>query len=438
MKCLSVCSGIEAASVAWNPLGWEAVGFSEIDPFACALLAHRFPNVRNYGDMTKYADWTVEPFDLLCGGTPCQAFSVAGLRKGLSDPRGNLALVFLGLASCFKPRWIMWENVPGVLSDKTGAFASFTGGLAQLGYHCAYRVLDAQFFGVPQRRRRVFLIGHLGDWRRAAAVLFEPDGVRGHPSPRREAGQTVAGTLSARTSAGGGLGTDFEIGGGLTCARMQAIGEYALDNQASTLRQRDYKSATDLVVQTCGTLCADTHPGGYSGQDAYTGRLVAHTLRGEGFDASEDGSGRGTPLIPVAFDCKASGQAGFGVGSIASTMRAMGHKDSHACGGGHLAVAFQSSQSGTREGYNHATLDAHNGSRRQNGVVVNAGVRRLTPRECERLQGFPDDWTLIPYRGKPAADGPRYRAIGNSWAVPVVRWIGQRMEFVDSIGRLSA
>jgi len=383
MKFLSVCSGIEAASVAWNPLGWEAVGFSDIDPFACALLAHRFPNIRNYGDITKYADWTVEPFDLLCGGTPCQAFSVAGLRKGLSDPRGNLALVFLGLASRFKPRWIMWENVPGVLSDKTGAFASFTGGLAQLGYHCAYRVLDAQFFGVPQRRRRVFVVGHLGDWRRSAAVLFESESLRGNYPARNEAEQVVAPTLDARAGRNGA--NTFNTSGGIVAGTLDA----------SSGRRRGAGQSPAML--TVGTLCADTHPGSYTGQDAYTGRLIAHALRGEGFAASEEGIGSGTPLLPVAFDCKASGQAGFGVGSIASTMCAMGHKDSHAC-----------------------------------------GVRRFTPRECERLQGFPDDWTLIPYHGKPAADGPRYRTIGNSWAVPVVRWIGQRMAFVDSIGSLAA
>jgi DNA (cytosine-5)-methyltransferase 1 len=403
----SVCSGIEAASCAWHPLGWETAFVSEIEPFPCAVLAHHYPAVSNLGDMTKFKDWPDAAIDLLVGGTPCQSFSVAGLRKGLADPRGNLMLTYLAIAERYAPRWLVWENVPGVLSSNGGRdFGTLLGGLAELGYGFAYRILDAQFFGVAQRRRRVFVVGHLGDWRRAAAVLFERESLLGHPAPRRETGKGIAPTLSARTKGGGGLGTDFDCDGG----------------------------------------------------------LVAHSLRGEGFDASEDGTGRGTPLVPVvaptlraggnatggnrpygtdvdtcdslvpiAFDCKASGQNGFGVGEIASTMRGMGHDNSHQNGGGHLAVAFQSSQSGMRLVDSHATLDANNGSRRHNGVMHGSAVRRLTPTECERLQGFPDGYTNVPVRGKPAADGPRYKALGNSMAVPVMAYIGQRIELVDSI-----
>jgi DNA (cytosine-5)-methyltransferase 1 len=400
----SVCSGIEAASCAWHPLGLRAAFVSEIEPFPSAVLAHHYPTVPNLGDMTKFKEWPHAAIDLLVGGTPCQSFSVAGLRKGLADPRGNLMLTYLAIAERYAPRWLVWENVPGVLSSNGGRdFGAFLGTLAQLGYGFAYRVLDAQFFGVAQRRRRVFVVGHLGDWRRAAAVLFERESLLGNPAPSRETGKGIAPTLSARTKGGGGLGTDFDCDGGLIA----------------------------------GALCADSHPGSYSGQDAYTGRLVAHALCGEGFDASEDGTGRGTPLVPVpfdttqitsrtnrsnpragdpchpiaagahppaiAFDCKASGQNGFGVGEIASTMRSMGHHGSHQNGGGHQAVM-------------HST-----------------GVRRLTPRECERLQGFPDDYTRITVRGKPAADGPRYKALGNSMAVPVMRWIGERIELVESL-----
>lgn len=400
----SVCSGIEAASCAWHPLGWQTAFVSEIEPFPSAVLAHHYPTVPNLGDMTKFKEWPDAVIDLLVGGTPCQSFSVAGLRKGLADPRGNLMLTYLAIAERYAPRWLVWENVPGVLSSNDGRdFGTFLGGLAELGYGFAYRVLDAQFFGVAQRRRRVFVVGHLGDWRRAAAVLFERESLLGHPAPRRETRQGVAPTLSARTKGGGGLGTDFECDGGLIA----------------------------------GTLCADSHPGSYSGQDAYSGRLIAHALRGEGFDASEDGTGRGTPLVPVpfdttqitsrvkrsnprpgdpchpiaagahapaiAFDCKSSGQNGFGIGEIASTMRSMSHSDSHQNGGGHQAVM-------------HGTA-----------------VRRLTPRECERLQGFPDDYTRIIVRGKPAADGPRYKALGNSMARTVMHWIGERIEFVESL-----
>ncbi|MGL5003144.1 MAG: DNA cytosine methyltransferase, partial [Casimicrobium sp.] len=246
MNVLSVCSGIEAASVAWKPLGWKPWAFSEIESFPCDVLAHHYPDVPNLGDMTKFEDWPLpdEPIDLLCGGTPCQSFSVAGLRKGLADQRGNLALTYLAIVNKYRPRWVVWENVPGVLSatshdapdpspppepldlerdgqevdtedeysaEELHAFQCFLAGLAELGYGFAYRVLDAQYFGVAQRRKRVFVVGHLGDWRRAAAVLLERHSLQGHPAPRRETRQNVTGTLSARTQGGGGLGTDFDL-----------------------------------------------------------------------------------------------------------------------------------------------------------------------------------------------------------------------------------
>jgi DNA (cytosine-5)-methyltransferase 1 len=180
MNYLSVCSGIEAATCAWHGLGWTPEAFSEIEKFPSEVLAHHYPAVPNLGDMTKFKEWNIGSIDLLVGGTPCQSFSVAGLRKGLDDPRGNLALVYLGIADKFKPRWIVWENVPGVLSSNRGRdFGSFLGALAQLGYGFSYRVLDAQYFGVAQRRRRVFVVGYLGDWRPAAAVLFESESLRG-------------------------------------------------------------------------------------------------------------------------------------------------------------------------------------------------------------------------------------------------------------------
>lgn len=410
MKFGSVCSGIEAASCAWHPLGWQAQFVSEIEPFPSAVLAHHYPAVDNRGDMTQFKDWPDATLDLLVGGTPCQSFSVAGLRKGLADPRGNLMLTYLAIAERYAPRWLVWENVPGVLSSNGGRdFGTLLGGLAELGYGFAYRILDAQYFGVAQRRRRVFVVGHLGDWRRAAAVLFERESLLGHPAPRREARSAVA-ALTAN-----GVGT---------CG--------ADDNQGQ---------AGHLIPSVARALTTSNQR-----IDAETETLlVAHSLRGEGFDASEDGTGRGTPLVPcqpytlairgrddghqleyrqdgtanailtpnggrggigvgaIAFDCKASGQNGFGVGEIASTMRSMGHHGSHQSGGGHQAVM-------------HGTA-----------------VRRLTPRECERLQGFPDDYTLINVRGKPAADGPRYKALGNSMAVPVMAWIGRRIQLVDRL-----
>ncbi len=228
MRYGSVCSGIEAATQAWHPLGWTPAFFSEIDKFPSAVLAHHYPTVPNRGDMTKFRKWPDHAIDLLVGGTPCQSFSVAGLRKGLADPRGNLMLTYLAIADRYRPRWIVWENVPGVLSSHGGRdFGTFLGALGKLGYGFAYRVLDAQHVrtcrhrgAVPQRRRRVFVVGYLGDWRRAAAVLFDRESLSGNPPPRREAGQNAAPTLAARTRGGGGLGTDFDCGGGLIAAEV--------------------------------------------------------------------------------------------------------------------------------------------------------------------------------------------------------------------------
>ena len=283
MHFLSVCSGIEAASVAFQPLGWKAVAFSEIEPFPCSVLAHHYPETPNWGDMTKYEEWPNVSIDLLCGGTPCQSFSVAGLRKGLADPRGNLMLTFGAIAAKYRPKWLVWENVPGVLSSNGGRdFGAFLGMLGELGYGFAYRVLDAQYFGVAQRRRRVFVVGCLGDWRSAAAILFERHSLSGHPAPRRQTGQRPTGTLSARTEGGGGLGTDFDLAGGL---QPVAYG----GNKTSG--SRDVASA----------LSALSAHGGTGRNDFETETFIAHSLRGEGFDASEDGTGRGTPLVPV--DC---------------------------------------------------------------------------------------------------------------------------------------
>ena len=192
MKYLSVCAGIEAASVAWHHMGWEPVAFSEIEKFPSAVLAHHYPNVPNWGDMTKFKEWPDANINVLVGGTPCQSFSVAGLRKGLDDPRGNLMLTYLAIADKYRPEWLVWENVPGVLSSNGGKdFGALLGGMAELGYGWAYRVLDAQYFGVAQRRRRVFVVGYLGDWHRAAAVLFERHSLSGHPAPSRKTGKAT-------------------------------------------------------------------------------------------------------------------------------------------------------------------------------------------------------------------------------------------------------
>jgi len=191
IRFASVCDGISAVGVAWKPIGWRFVFKSEIEPFPSAVADHHHPEAPNLGDMEKFQEWEGNKYatDLICGGTPCQSFSIAGLRKGLDDPRGNLTLTYLAVVAKFRPRWVVWENVPGVVSDKTGAFGSFLGGLGQLGYGFAYRILDAQYFGVAQRRRRVFVVGHFGRlWQRAAAVLFERESLSGNPAPRRQSG----------------------------------------------------------------------------------------------------------------------------------------------------------------------------------------------------------------------------------------------------------
>jgi DNA (cytosine-5)-methyltransferase 1 len=350
MRYGSVCSGIEAASVAWHPLGWTPAWFAEIEAFPAAVLDHRWPGVPNVGDFTRIGkDVEVEPVELVVGGTPCQSFSVAGKRLGLDDPRGNLTLEFIALVGRLRPRWVVWENVPGVLSDDGGrTFGTVLGLLGKLGYGLAYRVLDAQFFGVPQRRRRVFVVGHLGAWQRAAAVLLEPSCLSGNPPPRRETREGVAASLTKGAESGRRREDDVNL---VTSPPVLASG-------------RGFERAGDSRGQDC-VVAMNAHGGSHGRIDAESETFVAHSLRADGFDASEDGTGRGTA---------------------------------------------------------HSTEPA---------VAHDMTVRRLTPRECERLQGFPDDYTAITYKGKPAADGPRYRALGNSMAVPCMAWIGERIQMME-------
>ena len=298
MIYLSVCSGIEAVSVAWEPLGFMPVGFAEIEKFPCELLKQKYPNVKNYGDITQYEKWNAGQFDILVGGTPCQSFSIAGKRGGTADERGALMYAYLGIAETYRPRWVIWENVPGVLSSNSGYdFTSFLAGLEECGYGWAYRVLDAQYFGVPQRRRRVFVIGHIDNRTDLAAeVLFEPQGV---------CGNIAAGSETQKE-------TTVAIGKGVNYFRRGGNFKYHKDKKAATLRSSAASDCFDLVLAR---------------EKKY--------------------------------------------------------------------------------------------------------IRRLTPLECERLQGFPDNYTQIEWRGKPAEqcpDTPRYKAIGNSMAVPVMRWIGERIK----------
>ena len=334
MKYASVCSGVEAATLAWMPLGWDAVWFSEIEPFPCAVLKERFPNVPNLGDMTKIEGEKYRgTVDLLVGGTPCQGFSTAGKQGGLNDPRSALCLAYCGLLETMRPRWFVWENVPGVFSTNGGEdFRAFLRKIDEIGYSCAWRVLDAQYVrvdgfprAVPQRRRRVFVIGHFGDWRYPASVLFEPGCLSGDTPPRRIKGEGVAPDAKDST-------------------RTTGSGVFWNEN--------DY---AETLKANCD---CDRMPD--------TGRLNC--------------------VIDV---CRATQQANAKSGTE----------------GGNLQIVQQK-----------------------------LAVRRLLPVECERLMGFPDNHTRIPWRGKPeeqCPDSPRYKACGNSMCVNVMRWIGMRIEYVE-------
>jgi DNA (cytosine-5)-methyltransferase 1 len=384
MRYGSVCSGIEAATVAWHPLGWKPAFFSEIEPAPRSVLAHHYPDVPCHGDFTTIGAEDYGSIDLLVGGTPCQSFSIAGLRGGLDDDRGNLALEFLRLAQRTRPRWLVWENVPGVLSSNGGRdFGSILGAMVECGYGFAYRVLDAQYFGVAQRRRRVFVVGCLGDAASAAAVLFERESLSGHSAPRREKREEIAGTI-ARSSFSGGAGG-----------------------------KPDGAAGSHFVT---GSLCARTGQS-ISVQDANQGHLIAWPAEI-------------APTLNAHFGDK------------------MGLENQHIAGGGGLFVPSEISEDSTKLDKNHPICFEANMSLQEpttNGlhptltrrthaaVSMKSAVRRLTPRECERLQGFPDDYTLVPHRNKPMADGPRYKALGNSMAVPVMRWIGERIQMVEDI-----
>ena len=396
MRYLSVCSGIEAASVAWHHLGWQPVGFSEIEPFPSAVLAHRFPDVPNFGDMTRHAEWNIGPgsVDLLVGGTPCQSFSVAGLRKGLSDPRGGLMLTYLEIAQRLRPRWIVWENVPGVLSSGSGRdLGAFLGALGELGYGWAYRVLDAQWVrtqrhprAVPQRRRRLFVVGCFGDGAAAAQVLLERQSVCRDIEKSAKTRESVA----ADAEAGVGAGCWWD--GGEVSQTLDAV-----LSKGQTMPERNRFPA---VLQ----------PLGYRWQNDREGLVEDGTA--PACRASTGSSGfheMNHPVIahPVAFR---------------KSRRAQSVNDHETC------VAAE--QANTLNQFDTGERDTH-------AVAQAMTVRRLTPRECERLQGFPDDWSMIPWRKKTAEecpDGPRYKALGNSMAVNVMAWIGERIDNYERTG----
>ena len=562
MRGATLFSGIGAPECAAPHFEWR--WSAEIDPFASAVHAARFPGTPNLGNVEGIDADAIEPVDLVVFGSPCQSFSVAGRRLGLDDPRGNLALVALRLIGRIRPRWFVFENVPGLLSSDGGRdFGAFLGTVEQCGYGWAYRTLDAQFAGVPQRRRRVFVVGYLGDWRPAAAVLFEPESLRGDTAPRREAGERIARTLTHGVDSGGKGGyagrrrEDDDnlipaVADPISCSENRTYTHEGTTFRAhnliafgsanpnpldvsTTLNARggshgrlDFESETFIAVAdirngTAGDVAMSLQGGGMgedrglcpnaiphviaqaipdpayalsagkqsdggvfgSGRDSQDTFVVAHTLRADGFDAGEDGTGRGTPIIPVdmrqasrgakitnnrahgsggapghgvgengdpAFTVSERGQAvatpivpvqcnGTNVGTDLPSLRA---GNGHLTGGG-PAVAY--TLHGADKTVSTATRTDLAGSVRTKppGSIENSSttavqhgmsVRRLLPVECEKLQGFPPGWTDITYRGKPAADGPRYRALGNSMAVPVIGWVlGRIREFEERAER---
>jgi DNA (cytosine-5)-methyltransferase 1 len=597
----SVCSGIESASVAWEPIGWRAIWLAEIEPFPSSVLKHRYPDVPNLGDMTKIADrilsGEIEAPDVLVGGTPCQAFSVAGMRAGLEDDRGQLTLRFMELANAIdkvriaagkRPCIIVWENVPGVLSDKTNAFGCLLGGLAgeddQLvpsgskwsnagavygpQRAIAWRILDAQYFRVAQRRRRVFVVASAGDGFDPAEILFERDGVRRDSAPSRELGKGfTVDVVPCLTGGGWGIsrtgenrGQDPVVGcwwdGGQVSQTLDAVlckrqcmpeknrfpavlvplscePRYFMRENKTGGKPSETAQLSATNAATAGdaapcvaygfqpriarngrgdmgdVVCALTSEAGNTGKGdaapcvAIVGEPhpIQNALRGK----SQNGVGVGDVSDPmytldiasqhgiayaiqagatrvnpasgpdgvgvqpdisytiearaevqaVAFSCKDHG--GDALTDIAPTLRAMASRQSNPNAGGQLAVCvsgdvahtlkaegFDASEDGTgrgqpvvafaqntrdevREMPYAGALSAQPGAKQTTYLRQAMAVRRITPRECERLQGFPDDWTLVPHRGKPAADGPRYKALGNAMAVPCMRWIGLRI-----------
>ena len=533
MRYLSVCSGIEAASVAWHDLGWTPVGFSEIEKFPSESLAKRFPDVPNFGDMTKFKEWNLDrdTVDIIVGGTPCQSFSVAGLRKGLDDPRGNLALSFVSMVEFYQPEFFIWENVPGVLSSNGGRdFGSLLTAVGYIGYGWAYRVLDAQYFGVPQRRRRVFLIGHIsGDPRRAGEILIESQSLRGYPQKSRKPRQktasgaesstdseshswpaTITGTIDAHYGDKMGL-ENQHINSGATLfvpyafnpADVRLSSDVAFSDKTGTLLASMHKNGDNQQCvlythhpsdgrlteepDTSGTLTAHMGTGGGNtplvqhifrkstrprckdGEETWVDDGVANTLNC--FDIGDIQS-TNLAVQPIALAENTIGRQplnggngdGFTVGGPMYTLNATGvHGVAHSHafkirGGGNgdgsrggpvggtggtgylgqdemaFTVAASQDQYVAHDVAN--TLRANPGSGfRSDGspveslVYVNDShnwiVRRLMPIECERLQGFPDNWTDV---RTDTPDGPRYKAIGNSMAVPVMAWLGKRIQ----------
>ena len=468
MKYLSICSGIEAATVAWHPLGWEAVAFAEIEKFPGAVLKHHWPDVPNLGDMTRFREWPESVFleaDCIIAGTPCQAFSVAGQRRSLEDERGNLTLTFtqiidhartIRIAAGRPEAIILWENVPGCLSTKDNAFGCFLSELSGedvtaikkwpaagrvLGEkrRVAWRIIDAQYAGVPQRRRRVFCVSvnaqAVADSRTASPeeILFIGQSLRGNLEKSKE--EEPAGAVAAGSGGGakgrrwpkpladclcGGYGKDR----GLDDNHIKAGGGHFVQETEPTWWDGGNTTAA-LTTKSDDQRMPDKGNLGALVEPVCLGSDQANAAIAKGKAPSLSCNRGSTPII--------------GFSSNMSEPDAVEERTppQKRAGGNAPAVAFTTSEQSNKMGWErdiYSTLQAINQSDTSNiqkGIRINQTVRRLTPVECERLQGFPDNHTRIPWRGKPAdqcPDGSRYKALGNSMAVPVIRWLGQRIQ----------
>ena len=494
MRYLSVCSGIEAASVAWHPLGWTPIGFSEIEPFPSAVLAHHYPKVKNYGDMSKFRDWSIRAgdIDLLVGGTPCQSFSIAGLRQGLKDPRGNLMLTFLAIAEHLKPKWIVWENVPGVLSSNGGKdFGSFLGGLGELGYGFAYRILDAQWVrtqrhprAVPQRRRRVFVVGCLGDHIGPAKVLFEQESMLRYSATRGSSRQGTSADVAGCLRSGGDGGVPSNRGEHLTFsapisstlnasfADKQGLeDQHALNgapcfvidvpiycgsnpNASDTVTSKWQKQSGGPAGSECGLFVLQPYNRVFNDsngkrKDRLNGGLyINKTEVSTSLTQAESDTKILTNVhavsVAYSFDSLASNSmkssnpvSGCNMVDVAKCLDTSNPCPSKNQGGIAVAVAVDLYNCAFT-GKIAATIGTHGSDVSTTGPTVMVAptmqVRRLTPTECERLQGFPDGWTAIPWKKKNAEDcpdGPRYKALGNSMAVNCMEWLGERIQKFD-------
>lgn len=438
MKYASVCSGVEAPTVAWKDLGWEAVWFSQYDPehnykngpdFPSSVLAHHYSSTPNLGDMTKLRErdeYRKTSFDLLIGGTPCQSFSVAGLRKGLQDERGNLALEFCRILDEKKPKWFVWENVPGVLSSNKGKdFECIIKAFTEIGYGVSWRILDAQYFGVPQRRRRVFVVGCFGDWRSSAKVLFEQESLLRNPkesskkkqeNPRIIRKSSVITVRTANTKSNG-IGISH-------------------DDLSYTLDQVNGQAVFAPKINAC----LETTSHDYSRADGFTS--IIHATQDPCVSNRAFALGRNNGQENALFVQNSRDEVRFqnGDGQISGALSAQpgAKQQDYVLFEPRSADGVPRSADGVPRIHDSIcpTLNTMQGGQREPCISRGLRVRKLTPVECERLQGFPDNYTKIPYRNKSAndcPDGHRYKAMGNSMAVPVIKWLGERIEFESSI-----